>query len=494
MSRVWSDLQHAIFDAAQNTNDNLFILAKAGSGKTTTIEEVYKRIKGTRVFLAFNKSIANELVTRGLYAKTFHGLCAAAVHKYKNTSDVDTRKMVRLFHEVKLTRQDDLYSSFVRRLVGLGKNHAVGCKGFRPNNVQTWESIAKHYNLEFDSELCTMPRACELAVDLLDASIADPQIDFDDMLYLAVYHNLDLSSYELVFVDETQDTNEIQRCVIRKLLGASGRLVAVGDPNQSIYAFRGADSSAVDVLVEEFSCKVFPLSVTYRCAKNITAYAQQWVPDITCPDTAPEGVVKHLATWDEKTFQPTDLIIARRVKEVLGVGFFLIKNQVPVTILGREIGDGLKMLAKKMGNSIDEIERSLVSWRDREMNKALKAEDDERAEAANDKASALLNVIEGLPEDQRTVETLMSVLDYLFHPGKQAVTISTIHKCKGLEADRVFWVNRDKMGVRNRRKAVPEWEKQQDDNLCYVAATRAKSELLFITHEDKAGLKTEVQV
>lgn len=494
-TRVWSGLQQDIFEAVKNTQDNIFIRAVAGSGKTTTIEHIYTLITGTRVFLAFNKSIANELATRGLYAKTFHAICASVVHKFKNTSDVDTRKMVRLFHEIKLYRDDTLYSGYVRRLVGLGKNHAVGCKGFRPNTVETWAEIAAHYRLEFDSELCTPTRANELAVDLMQASIDDPQIDFDDMLYLAVYHDLQLPKFDTIFVDEAQDTNEVQRSILHKMFMEGGRLIAVGDENQSIYAFRGADSQAIDILVKEFNCATYPLSITYRCAKRITAYAQNWVPDIHARTDAPEGSVRHLDKWDATTFEPDDLIVARRVKEVLTVGLTLIKQHVPVTILGREIGDGLKNLAKKMGYTVDEIEANLVKWRDREMSKALKAEDENQADAAKDKADALLSVIEGLPEGCRNVETLNNVIDYLFHPNNRAVTICTIHKCKGLEARRVFWVNRDKMGVRNRKgKPIPQWEIQQDSNLCYVAATRAKEELIFIQVDEKAGMKTEVQV
>lgn len=476
MSKVWSSLQEAIFNKIERGEGNVFVNAVAGSGKTTTIVEATNRCGNrTRIFLAFNKAIADELRARGVFAKTFHALCITPVSRFKGAKDVDTRKMVRLTKAMGVPYH---YGSFVRKLVGLGKQAGVGCPGMATNEKRTWMRIISHHNLELDSEFATIEQAVAYAEDLLDESNRDPGYDFDDMLYLVVKENLQLDKFDFIFVDEAQDTNALQREILRKMMHDGTRLVAVGDPAQSIYGFRGADSTAIEVLCEEFECETLPLSVTYRCDRAIVQYAQQWVPDIQAREGAEQGVVKSLDSWDLDMFESTDLILCRTSKGLLSLGLRMIKNQIPVQILGKEIGEGLRSLIKRMDTQdLDILSQRLVEWRDREMTKSLKDEDENAAQNIQDKADAILAMIDGMPEGQRTMVHLNSAIDYMFDPKQTAVRLATIHKAKGLEAPRVFWLNR-KMCPSKWAKST--WQKQQELNLCYVATTRAKHELYMI--------------
>lgn len=480
MSRVWSERQNAIFTAIKQADHNIFVKAVAGSGKTTTVVEATQLCHGSRIFLAFNKAIADELQSRGVYAKTFHALCMSAVKRFKNVPDVDVQKIHRLYRAMRnREREDYLYASFVKRLVSLGRQAGVDCPGMLPNSFDTWWDLIVRYNMEFDSDICTRERAIELATELLNDCNADPQLDFDDMLYLVVKHDLRLDRYDWVFVDEAQDTNSIQREILRKLLHENSRFVAVGDPKQSIYGFRGADSAAIETLVQEFGCTTYPLDVTYRCAKAIVEYAQQWAPDIKARDGAPDGRVYGLDKWDNTIFQPTDLVLCRNTRALVQLGFNLIRNQVPAKIMGKDIGEGLIALIKRMqALDLDELSTRLVEWRDREMAKAMANDEAAKAEAVLDKADALLSVIDGMPPEMRTHEHVYATIEYLFNPNKQAVTLATIHKAKGLEAPRVFWLNRSMCPPKWVKSGG--WQMDQELNLCYVAATRAKDELIFI--------------
>src|SRR5690606_12716731 len=73
-------------------------------------------------------------------------------------------------------------------------------------------------------------------------------IDHDDMIRLPVQLNLKFPTFDWLFLDEAQDISVSQRLLIARLLGPRSRLLAVGDPRQSLYAFRGASHTSMDEL------------------------------------------------------------------------------------------------------------------------------------------------------------------------------------------------------------------------------------------------------
>jgi len=304
-------------------------------------------------------------------------------------------------------------------------------------------------------------------------------VDFDDMLYFAVRDGLVLPKYDFIFVDEAQDTNAIQRAILRKLMNAGTRIIAVGDPAQAIYGFRGADSDSLDLIATEFNCTRLPLSISYRCPQAVVNFARQWVSHIEPAATAPEGSVEMLGTkWDSSVFQANDLVVCRTTAPVITLAYSLLKARVPVRVMGREIGQGLKNLINKQNaHTIDALVEKLEVYRTREVEKATAKMEDAKAEAINDKVDAVLCLIDGLDEGDRSINSLMSVIDTLFADGVNKTVLATIHKAKGLEADRVFWLNSSACPAKWARQ---DWQKQQELNLCYVATTRAKSALILI--------------
>ena len=119
----------------------------------------------------------------------------------------------------------------------------------------------------------------------------------------------------------------------------------------------------------------------------------------------------------------------------------------------------------------------LDAYRDREVEKALAKKDDAKVEAIEDRIGAITCLIDSMPETERTIPALLNTIDSLFADKKNAVVLATIHKSKGLEADRVFWLGRNECPAKWARQ---DWQKQQEINLCYVAATRAKRALYTI--------------
>lgn len=313
------------------------------------------------------------------------------------------------------------------------------------------------------------------------------------MLYLAVKDGLVLPKFDFVFVDEAQDTNAIQRALLRKILHPGSRMVAVGDPAQAIYGFRGADSESLNTLKEEFDCIELPLTVSYRCPTEVVKFAQKYVKHIEAAPGAAAGSVVKLAKWDQTTFVPDDLVVCRTSKPLVALAFRLLRHRIPAYIMGREMGQGLKSLINKMrANSIDELEKKLDAYTEREVEKAMAKKQESKVEAIQDKTDCIIVLARSMPEDNRTIVGLLNTIDQLFAEGVGKVKLCTGHKSKGLEAKRVYWLNSSQCPS---KWAKQPWQKQQELNICYVIATRAQQELILIednttTRETTTGVKS----
>lgn len=312
-----SPQQLAIREALLGTSDNLSVSAVAGSGKTTTLVWLLEQLPQTRensflpysiVFLAFNKNIADTLrvrCPRHVQCSTFHSLGLRAL---KDSGAVKTNVQVSGFKVPKLVwnalGKDHEDTQSVIKLVSLAKSRT----GDSPHGVSdfVFQDLAEHYEIDVSSD-----NAFGVAVSVLEKSNRDlGTIDFDDMLYLPVVLGCEFPSYDYVFVDEAQDTNDVQNEVLWRLQKpvdkkhiidyfqgirndappsvptgvqdemravSPTRTVIVGDPRQAIYGFRGANSDAMSRLQTRFAMKSLPLSVSYRCPKAVVREAQRYL-------------------------------------------------------------------------------------------------------------------------------------------------------------------------------------------------------------------------
>jgi DNA helicase-2/ATP-dependent DNA helicase PcrA len=485
VSRVWSDKQDVIFDFATSGTGNAVIEAVAGSGKSTTVVEAIRRVIEkfpglSTLFLAFGKRNADDLKARGVNARTFHSLCFSPVLRAKKIKDVTGNKMRDLVDARFGDREARMYGPFLLKLLGLGKNAGIGC--LLPDTEQSWVDLADHHNLELDHEDADFHTAIKYASELLHTSNTAPSVDFDDLLYLAVKDGISLPKFDFIVVDEYQDTNAIQVAVLRKIMHAKTRVMMVGDRAQAIYGFRGAESDSMDKAVTEFNAVRLPLTVTYRCPTAVVKHAHQWVKHIEAAPGAIEGSVESLGdAWSVKQFVANDLVICRTTAPLIGVAYKMLKARIPVQILGKDIGEGLKSLIKRMNaKGIPALEAKIQNWRAREVEKARAKKDDAKMEQVRDKADCLIFLIDTLPETARTIPALIEVIDGLFADKKNVTILSTIHKAKGSEAKTVYWLNSSKCPA---RWATQQWQRDQEVNLCYVACTRSKEALILIEEE-----------
>jgi hypothetical protein len=273
--------------------------------------------------------------------------------------------------------------------------------------------------------------------------------------------------------------------------------------HNSIYGFRGADSESMSRIRKELSLwenKVvdMPLTVTRRCPVSHVKLAQCIVPEIKWLDKAPEGNV------DERTGEqavngmgPGDLVVCRVNAELIGVAYKLLKRGVKAVVRGRDIGEGIVKLVDKAvklggkaGNggfgggaeSVNAMLGNAAELTRMEVGKFLSlpfGKGEARASNCQDRMDCLVN----LCDEVKTVSELRGVIASLFadfqNDGKpnNAVVMGTVHRTKGLEADRVWILRPDILMHPMAKKA---WELDQERNIAYIAVTRSKRELYFV--------------
>lgn len=477
----YSKYQKDIFKFCRRGKGSAIIQAVAGSGKTTTAIKAMDKLDGTSIFLAFNKHIAEELKAKRVNARTFHSICFRPVMKHFDIKSPDFDKLFRIMKDLLSYDDRRMYGPTIKKLVGLGKQSGIGCL----TGYDEFKKLFIEHDMMLQTSDGTLDILFKLTKLVFDTSVNDhTACDFDDMLYWVVSEKIRLPKFDNILVDEAQDTNLLQREILKSMCRKKTRIFAFGDKFQSIYRFRGSDSNAMELLKDEFDCIELPLSISYRCPNTVVEYAKKYNKDIQPAPDAIDGEVTFLYQYNEQVFQPNDMVLCRTTRPLIMLAFKLLMKKIPVTVLGRDIGKGLKALVAKCdGPTLNEMLCSLECYRITELQKLAKLEKESQMEAVNDKVDTIMTLSNSLPVSS-TIDDLNDVIDELFSKKKKAVIFSTIHKCKGLEANRIFWLNYQDCPAKWANH--PE-DKQQELNLCYVAITRAKESLYLISEGMKNG-------
>lgn len=483
---------------------SVIVNAVPGSGKTTTLVWLAGFVpKGTKLaFLSFGRDIVATLAKRcpDAFCKTYNALGSQAIRaklagrwiKLHDGRKVPNKSLCILWD---MFPKDDkgerdkeyfTYSRFVTRLVSLAKNAGIGA--LMPDTYEAWKRIIVYHSLSLDSKAAKEERAIEIAQDVLRISnewSKQGKIDFDDQLYLVALWDLALPSFDLILVDEFQDTNAIQCAMLQRMARQDGktRYLLVGDDKQAIYGFRGADAQAMAKAVTMFNAKPLPLSICYRCSKAVVSNANRIFPDVgmLADDSAAQGKVETLDGYSADTFNATDAILCRNTAPLVKLAHKFILNRIPCHILGRELGAGLVALVDKMDAAdITDLQAKVEEFQTRETSRLLEKSREAEAEAVNDQCDCIRLFISNLSESGRTIDALKASITDLFSDREGCLTLATIHKSKGLEWERVFILDSHLMPS---KYAKQEWQLEQEKNLQWVANTRAKLDLFYITSD-----------
>ncbi len=527
--------QQTIYDFIKDGKGHGIVDAVAGSGKTTAIVQACGIIPEgkTALYCAFNKSLGIEVGNKFIGSdrpppkiKTIHALGHELLHGLwkGQRARVDMYKLGRLTSKLVEDELQTHCASFVENhpkngnvrkykleqrfktaLVELAQK--VRIRLMKPNK-SNFAQLAKQYHIlnenEWDKEL-TNP-LFEATIQLLkkakEQAIDERVIDFEDMLCLP--HELGLASrkqYDFIFIDECQDLSEAQLETIFKFAHRQTRVMAVGDPFQSIYGFTGASPDSFNAVrgklntARKKTLQEFGLSQCFRCPMEVLELASVYREGLSSNKQRDNSV-----KWLNKSklvakLRAGDLVIARSTASIESLASQLIAKGKPVDYQRGTPSEFVQKLRRLF------IKRELDSPKsfenqedlfDRAFRRNLKSieedfQDEKDDSNLNQEAEALRKRITFLKErisvydgNKKTISGLLEWIGRAFK-SKKAISLSTIHKVKGLEANRVFILDYDLLPIQ--RQEQQDWEVEQERNLVYVALTRAKEQLFLVDSE-----------
>jgi len=487
-----SSYQVKIFEFVEKGKGNGLVNAVAGSGKSTTLIQAAKLLPTRNaLFVAFNKSIAEELkkkLNNLMEAKTIHALGLQIVKselkelktdekKYKTTDEKKYKTIVAQFCPQLKTEEKFL----LEQLINYARYTLTD-----PEDDEKLALMAEHYNLDLTYFDQAVPHLSSCLTKGIEVAKQKKQVDLTDMIWLPNVLNLKTSNYDWMFVDECQDLSACQLELILKCLSDRGRILFVGDPFQAIYGFSGADCESVEKIKERVNAVELPLSICYRCPKSHIELAKEIVPQIEAREDAPEGIVEKI---DRSTFfdllQVSDerktLVIGRRTAPLINIYLSLKQEGISAILKGREIKQELIDIVRKVGQ--------LPDFNFSYFRRYLRIYFQDRSEQIR-QGSSSKQKLDYLTDQIKTIESIYSrgesidineLIDEIedsFRESSATVTLCTVHKAKGLEADRVFIIAPNEIPLL--REGQKDWEKQQEIHIKYVALTRSRSELYFV--------------
>lgn len=476
--------QLAIIEAARDTEDNLIISALAGAAKTSTLVMLSEAVPVRTLCLAFNKKIADEMKTRlppHCEAMTLNSL------GHRIWSDVLGRRL-----QIEAGKVGDIIKELIDQIddpdlkkaawtafsdlikaVSFGKQCGYIPDGYANADPRSKKYAAlmsddefqAHYENQLEDWEWDIVR--EASVRSLDLAWRG-QCDYDDQILMPTIFPAPFPRYPLVLIDEAQDLSALNHATLRKLVVK--RLIAVGDPCQAIYGFRGAHEESMELLEETFKMRKLILSISFRCPIRVIEHARWRAPHMQWPEWAKTGEVKHLGEWSVDDIPPDAAIICRNNAPLFSLAIKMLQRGRYAQLVGNDVGKGLLRAMMKFGKSDmkrKEVLEAIDKW-----------EAEKKAKSRN--KGSIADRAECMRIFARQGKDLGDALAYAEHvfACQGPVKLMTGHKSKGLEFRNVFILDRELLG-----------DEGQERNLRYVMITRAQETLTYINSKDLEGLE-----
>lgn len=497
-----SPYQAKLFDWVQHGTGNGVIRASAGSGKSVSAVTAIKLIpsKEKCQFIAFNRSIAEELNDKlknnpNAFARTFHSLGYLMIRRNVGEVSIDEYKY-RTYVKSHITELTTIeqgtpmtkfqvyeYIESICLLVNFARLYVC-------QTTKEIEEIADKYDVPVSFDECAVALRCmEWGKTNLET------IDYTDMVWLPVELSMKPLGlqFDWMMVDEAQDLSVAAIKLFQKCIKRGGRFLAIGDESQTINSFSGSYEGSFGTLLELPNTQAFTLPITYRCPKKIVDFAAGFINkdnEIIAKDDAIEGEIRR--NCHVKDLKDGDMVLARSKAPLLKLYVKLLRRGVNCYIKGQDIGKNLiKILESvketELNPKLDKdgvfvrLYERLFSERNKTMEKRGLDFDDATTCSPIMEKYDTLNALTILAEKYTNKYDLIEHIDEIFTENAKGVCLSTVHKAKGLEADNVYILCNSTMPS---KLAKHEWEKQQERNLQFVAYTRSKKLLGFISEKE----------
>lgn len=460
-----SPQQRAVLEAAPE-GKNLIVRSGAGTGKTTLAGALCSVLEDPLV-TSFARLQVDDFNKR-FPQHTAQGLNSLGHRAWlKQTGKrmgVEKRKLWLILNADRgLKAVYNEYPDLIE-LVKLAKSRgivppgAMGTPiGCTPDTEDSWDTLRAEYDLDAPTDA---------AREILRRDIEQGWrgiIDFDDQLYLTAIYRAPLPRHKNGVIDEVQDLTPVQREMVGLMFD---QITGVGDPWQAIYGFRGADRHSYENFAARFQCTEFPLSVTFRCPKAVVREANAIVEDYHADESAPEGLVQH--HQGIPTLGQNSVVLCRNNAPLVRLFFTLLKNGQHASLKGRDMLGKITATLRKQCRPEDtphDIDKKLTL--------ILHGLPEKKRPAYTDMIDSIMAVGAGISNP--TAKSIIQSLERM--SGEAPITLSTIHRAKGLEWRQVYFLNRGLIPSPYARTAD---ELAQEQNLAYVGITRSLSELHYI--------------
>lgn len=502
------------------SNRFLMVDADAGTGKTSLLKAIGAEYEDSQydpamLIIAYNARPIKQLnaeLPSWMVASTVHGIGNDSVVAAYGVGQVNKKKTRAILEEVygrlydltgiERTARRSIYNQ-VRDIVSLCKMMVFT---HHTSDAQIIEACTK-YNKPFPrTELQSLNATLDMVRCVLTQARAESVIikhghDYDDMLWLPLVNNLPVAKYPFVAVDERQDLSLARMLLAIEIVADDGKLMGVGDWRQAIYGFAGADTSSMETFKVELERRFgqpimeLPLTVNWRCPTKVLDIARVLKPSIKARPNAPAGNIHAIQpSMLADIARVGDVCVSRKNAPLVRAAYSLMRRRIPARILGNNIADDIAELLYDTCHDgragfcdpVEAVDR-LNDWYGAEVDgihnqqmrdpQAAIDEVDDRYYCCLAALRARIRDGELLGCDTPTVEQAIREIKALFideeteDPNASCVLFTTVHKFKGGQAKRVFVLEG---GINYPLPHVKtEWEMEQEDNLLYVAVTRA---------------------
>jgi len=493
---------------------NLMLKADAGTGKSSTIQDGTRLIPDRVLYLAYNAHIADDYRPKALpntevrttYSHGFKAILSTFKYGQRKEVILDQYKVYDLIKHMLTTQYLEIgeeNTKLLRTIVPKLVSHLKST--LMPMSKESIEFLAEKFQLEdyfillennneriytkedkteyvIDSDLVT--NMCTKMIQICFRAFLPNEscsIDFDDQVWLPIVRpDIKLKKFPWVIVDEAQDLSPDQMKLVMMSVTPNGTIIVVGDPHQSIYAFKGADSQAMPKMEKQLNAKVFTLSTCFRCPTEHVKLAQKYVSSIQPYENNKPGIIKHI----NDTIMYNTLVnmlpnkdpvyvLCRNNYPLVKPCFELIRNGINATIRGREIGKNLiSRIRATRGTEIEEFKKNLKSWMNNK--KASLEQGNKSIELLVDSYETII----ALSENCNNTNELIAKIDRIFSDKDSAICFSSVHKIKGFESDKIFILYPELMPSPFANKSEEAME--QENNVQYISVTRSKDTLIFV--------------
>ncbi|WP_405763877.1 UvrD-helicase domain-containing protein [Actinacidiphila glaucinigra] len=466
-----TDEQIAAVDAFA-TGDHLVIQAGAGTGKTTTLTQLATSTSRRGLYVAFNRSIAQDAAGRfpgTVLCKTAHSLAYAAIgHRYRarlngprvpgrHTADaLGITKPMRIGNRV--VWPATLTSTAQRTVTRF-------CQSADPVIEQHHVPPLCGLSASLHAELARriLPYARAAWADLQHPESGAVRFEHDHYLKIWALSDPKLHT-DFVLLDEAQDTNPVLEQVLLNQRGHA-QLVMVGDSAQAIYGWRGAK----DVMTG-FDGTVLSLTRSFRFGPLLALEANRWLAIAGAPIRL-EGS-QAIPTEVGTVTKPDAVLCRSNIGAMAQIFRFLAKGRRVALVGGGQALRALALAARDLQDGRRTSHPELVlftSW--------SQLQDYAEHDPAGSDLQPLVDLV-----DHHGTDAVLAAVNRLVREQDAQVTISTAHKSKGREWPQVeiaedFYPPKDSDEKDEHGNPLPGPIDDADARLAYVAVTRARTRL-----------------